>query len=576
MTDTTPPLFPPGDPQPDPPSATIRGQRFQPIWLIPIVAAIIAGYLAYTAIAQRGPVITLVFQTADGLKPGQTKVRHKAVDLGTVETIKLSEDLAHVEVEVRMQRDAESQLTDHARFWVVRPRLAAGNISGLDTLVSGSYIEMDPGPSAEMASATPQRRYLGLEDPPAVRSDEPGTSYVLTTKRVGGLSSGSPVLYRDINVGEVLNWELSPNGQDFTLAVFVRRPYDSFVHPGTHFWNASGISLELGANGVQLRVENLQAVLTGAVAFETPQEVLSMAPSAAGTSFVLYPDEQAAKVASYDKNLPFLTRFDGSVRGLAVGAPVEFYGIQIGSVTAVKLVFDPTGAESHVDVRYDLQPERILPFAAFDGVPALETSRNLVRRGMRAQLRTANLLTGQMFLALDFIPSAPPAEAAQLSDGTIVIPGTSGGLDNLSALVTAISAEVSKIPFAQIGADLESTLHGLSGMVNGPELKQSLISLAATLREAQNLVQHLDDGSAPVMKKLPEIAQNLQLATQRTALLIQSAQDGYGAQSQTRRDLDRLIVQAADTARAVRLLADYLTQHPEALIQGRSAKATEK
>ena len=409
-----------------------------------------------------------------------------------------------------------------------------------------------------------------------MRSDEPGTSYVLTTKRVGGLSSGSPVLYRDINVGEVLNWELSPNGQDFTMAVFVRRPYDSFVHPGTHFWNASGVSLELGANGVRFRVENLQAVLTGAIAFETPQEVLGMAPSPPGTSFALYADEQAAKVASYAQNLPFLTRFDGSVRGLAVGAPVEFYGIQIGSVTGVKLVFDPSGAESHVDVRYDLQPERILASSAFDGVAPLETARNLVRRGMRAQLRTANFLTGQMFLGLDFVAGAPPAEASQLDDGTILLPGTSGGLDNLAAMVTAVSAEVAKIPFAQIGADLESTLHGLSGVVNGPELKESLVSLAATLREAQALVQHLDDGSAPVMKKLPEIAQNLQLATQRTALLIQSAQDGYGAQSQTRRDLDRLIVQAADTARAVRLLADYLTQHPEALIQGRSAKATEK
>ena len=157
-----------------------------------------------------------------------------------------------------------------------------------------------------------------------------------------------------------------------------------------------------------------------------------------------------------------------------------------------------------------------------------------------------------------------------------MIPGNSGGLDNLAATVTALSAEISKIPFAQIGTELESTLHGLSGIVNGPELKESLTALASTLREAQGLVQHLDDGSTPVLKRLPEIARTLQATLQRTETLVQSVQDGYGAQSQTRRDLDRLIVQAADTARAVRLLADYLTQHPEALIQGRSAKATEK
>ena len=231
------------DPQADPQAELVRGRGFQPIWLVPIVAALIAGYLAFSALSQRGPLVTITFQTAEGLKPGQTKVRHKAVDLGTVETIKLSDDLAHVLVEVRMQRDVTAQLTDHARFWVVRPRLSAGNITGLDTLVSGAYIEMDPGP-AGAADAKQQRTYQGLEDPPAVRSDEPGTSYVLSTKRIGGLSSGSPVLYRDINVGEVLNWELSPDGQEFTVSVFVRRPYDRFVHPGTHFWNASGIAVD--------------------------------------------------------------------------------------------------------------------------------------------------------------------------------------------------------------------------------------------------------------------------------------------------------------------------------------------
>ena len=157
-----------------------------------------------------------------------------------------------------------------------------------------------------------------------------------------------------------------------------------------------------------------------------------------------------------------------------------------------------------------------------------------------------------------------------------MLPGTVGGFDNLTATVTALSAEVAKIPFAQIGADLQSTLHGVSGLVNGPELQQSLTALAATLKEAQAVVQHIDDGSAPMLKKLPDIAANLQAATARSATLLQSVQDGYGEQSQTRRDLDRLIVQAADTARSVRLLADYLTQHPEALIAGRRAKATEK
>ena len=559
---------------PDPQAETVRSRQFQPVWLIPIVAALIAGYLAITTVYDRGPLITLTFNAADGLKAGQTKVRHKAVDLGTVETIKLSSDLTHVLVEVRMQREATAELTDQARFWVVRPRLNAGNISGLDTLVSGAFIEMDPG--AAGSAGKPLREFKGLEDPPAVRSDEPGTAYTLSTGRIGGISSGSPVLYRDINVGEVLNWELSPDGRGFKVSIFVRQPYDKFVHPGTHFWNASGIAIDLGANGVQLKVQNLQAVISGAIAFDTAAEVRDASVSPSGAAFRLYRDQETADSASYAKNLPFLTRFDGSVRGLAVGAPVEFYGIQIGSVTAIKLVFDPSGSESHVDVSYDIQPERLLPIAEFDGVAPLEMARNLVKRGMRAQLHTGNYVTGQLFVGLDFVAGAPPAEATQTADGVVVLPGNSGGLDNLAATVTALAAEVAKIPFGQIGADLESTLHGMSGMVNGPEIKQSVTALAATLKEAQTLVAHLDDGTAPMLKRLPEMSQNLDLAMQRTAALIQSAQEGYGAQSQTRRDLDRLISQATDTARSLRQLADYLKDHPEALIQGRSAKASEK
>jgi paraquat-inducible protein B len=558
---------------PDPQAETVRSRRFQPVWLIPIVAALIAGYLAFTTIYQRGPLITIVFNSADGLKAGQTKVRHKAVDLGTVESIRLADDLTHVVVEVRMQREATAELTDQARFWVVRPRLTAGNISGLDTLVSGAYIEMDPG--AAGSNGKPARQFDGLEDPPAVRSDEPGTAFTLTSDRIGGLASGSPVLYRDINVGEVLNWELDPDGQGFKISVFVRRPYDKFVHAGTHFWNASGIELDLGANGVQLKVQNLQAVLSGAVAFDTAVEARNTPPSKGGTMFELYPNGQAADSASYAKNLPFLTRFDGSVRGLAVGAPVEFYGIQIGAVTGIRLVFDPTGVESYVDVSYDIQPERLLPISAFNGVTPLAMAQNLVKRGMRAQLHTANYLTGQLYLGLDIVPSAAPAEATEEADGTVVLPGVSGGLDNLTATITALTAEVAKIPFAQIGADLESTLHGLSGVVNGQELKDSLTSLAATLKEAQALVAHLDDGAAPVLKRLPEISRNLDTAMQRTSALIQSAEEGYGAQSQTRRDLDRLISQATDTARSLRQLADFLKDHPEALIQGRTAGATD-
>lgn len=560
----------------DPPAAVLRKRHFQLVWLIPIAAALIAVYLAYSAITTRGPVITLTFRTGDGLKAGQTKVRHKAVDLGTVENIRLSDDLSQVIVTVRMQREATPELTDHARFWVVRPRLNAGNISGLDTLVSGAYIELDPGPPDSMATATAQRDYTGLDEPPAVRSDEPGTSFVLTTRRVGALASGSPVMYRDIAVGEVLRWDLTPDGQSFTVTIFVRKPFDAFVHTATHFWNASGVALDLGANGVQLRLESLQAVLSGAVAFDTAPDANTTPVSPANAVFRLYRDEPTARAAGFTRKLAFVTRFEGSVRGLAVGAPVEVYGIQIGSVTEVKLVFDPTGIDTHVDVHYEIQPERILSVADIDRSSPLETTQNLVDRGLRMRVHVANLLTGQMVLALDFVPTAKPAKVEQMANGEIFVPGLAGALDDLTATITTLSDQIGQLPIAAIGAELEQALHGINLIANGPELKQSLISLQATLAETQTLVAHLDSGTQPALKRLPELSASLQAVIDRSTKLLNSADTAYGQDSQTKRDLQRLLSEMSDTARSVRLLADYLTDHPQALIQGRTAAAGEK
>ncbi len=553
---------------------TRRVRRFQLIWLIPVVAVLVAGFLAYQAIAQRGPTITLTFRTADGLKAGTTKVRHKAVDLGTVDTIQLSDDLSHVIVQVKMQRTATAELTEKARFWVVRPRLNAGNISGLDTLLSGAYIEMDPGGSHGEAEA--KREFKGLEEPPAVRSDEPGQSYTLRAGRIGGITSGSPVLYRDIAVGEVLRWELAPDGLGFTVTIFVRDPYNRFVRVGTHFWDTSGIGLDLGANGVQLRLESLQALLSGGISFDTNPDARQTDLSPPGAEFHLYRDESAASAAGFRQRLPFVTRFEGSVRGLAEGAPVEVFGIQIGTVTGVKLEFDPSNGAAHVNVAFEVQPERIMPPDRMGTDSPLSVAQTMVRRGVRMQLHTANYLTGQLFLGMDYVPGAKPAEASLTASGAMYVPGVSGGLDSLTANLTDLTQKLSRIPFDQIGADLQTTLQGISAVANGNDLKQSMQSLATTLASTRDLVRKLDTGATPLLKNLPEMAQSLQATLDKTAKLVGSAESSYFGSSQVKRDVERLLVQLSDTARSVRLLADYINQHPEALIQGRSGKSSER
>ena len=554
------------------PAAKVRKRRsFQLVWLIPILAAGIGIYLAWNGLAREGPTIVLDFRTATGLVAGQTKVTHKAVDLGTVRTITLSRDMGHVDVRVDMTADAARVLTDSARFWVVRPRLTAANISGLDTLVSGAYIEVDPGD----AKGKPATRFTGLEEPPAVRSDEPGQSYDLTTERLGSLGSGSPVFYRDIAAGEVTGYDLGPNGRGVTLHTFVRAPFDKYVRTNSRFWNASGFDVELGAQGVKVRIASLQAVLSGGVAFDIPKDAAEEAASPPGSRFTLYSDQPAADAAGYRERLQFVTYFEGSVRGLAVGAPVELYGIQIGNVTDVKLQFDPSGGPSRVMVKLEVQPGRIDGSEVRDPAKANETARLLVKRGLRLQLRTANYITGQMVLAMEFVPDAPAAAVVTEGDA-IVLPSANGGIDSITSNIADLSAKLGRLPLDQIGANLNATLRGFSGVANGPELKGALQSLAGTMASAQDVLRKLDAGASPLLRRLPDIAQSLQAVVDRASRLLASADTGYGGNSEFKRNLERLLVQFSDTARSVRLLADYFDQHPDALIRGRTDRAGER
>lgn len=552
---TQPPERPPEKPserQPQRlPEAEVHSHRRRPfhlVWLIPLVAACIAGWLGWRAFSARGDEITIVFNSGDGLVAGQTKVRHKAVDLGTVRTVTLSQDLRSVEVRVGMQSQADRYLTENARFWVVRPRLSGASVSGLDTLLSGSYIEMDPG----VVGKTRQTEFQGLEEPPAIRSDEPGTTFAMRTDRLGSITSGAPVFYRDANVGEVLGYDRIVPGQPITLHIFIRKPFDDYVRRDTHFWNASGLSVQLGAQGVNVQLESLQAVLSGGVAFDTPAAGMTDAERPNNTVFELYPDENAAIAAGYSTRLKFVTFFTGSVRGLAVGAPVEFLGIQVGTVTDIHLTIDP--ANTRVEVKMEVQPERFVRREDMNASNTLEVARKLVDRGLRAQLRSASLITGQVVIGFDFLPNAGPASVEDSPDG-VVVPNTAGGLDSITASLSQVASKIDSLPLEQIARNLNDTLRGASQVVNGPDLHETLGSLAATT------------------KRLPEMTQSLQSAAERANRLVGSLASGYGADSEFSRNVGRLLGQAGDAARSIRLLADYLDQHPEALLRGRLGQA---
>ncbi|WP_225769826.1 intermembrane transport protein PqiB [Inquilinus sp. Marseille-Q2685] len=559
LRDTTAPV-PPAAPTP----RIDRKRRLSPIWLLPIVAALVGLYLAWITFSEKGPTITISFQTADGLEAGKTLIKHKEVVFGTVKTIALTEALSHVEVTAEMTREAAPHLRAGTRFWVVRPRLSAsGGLTGFSTIVSGSYIELDPGQGAE------ERSFTGLEDPPVVRAGVPGTSYLLKAERIGSVGAGSPVYFRGVQVGEITGYDSSDLEAGVTIHAFVRAPYDRYVHDGTRFWNAAGISLTTGPQGFKLELESLAAVLAGGVAFAPPATARIGEPAKTDTVFTLYKDATSSQDADYTIRLPYLVYFDGSVGGLAPGAPVEWHGIKIGQVTDVRLQYDVAAGLARIPVTIEVEPQRIELVGADPNFGSGANVAALVRRGLRAQLKTGNLLTGAMVVTFDMDPDAPPAELGT-GDRYPVIPSVPGQLDSAMRSINGILDKVSALPLDRLIEQANATLKSFESLAAAPEITDSLRSLSGALSSTQQLLGQANTDLGPVMQKLPPLLTTAQQAVQRLSGTLGSINQGYGADSTFKRDLTRLMSQVDDTLRSVRVLTDYLEQHPEALIRGKT------
>ncbi|MGH7121802.1 MAG: intermembrane transport protein PqiB [Acetobacteraceae bacterium] len=548
------------------PAARIeRRRRLSAIWIIPAITVLIAIWLAWNTLSQRGPLITINFESAEGLTAGQSQVRYKDIPLGTVESIKLAPDYSHVIVAARMKRDATRLLTDKARFWVVKPRLAAGNLSGFETILSGSYIAVLPS----IKPGEPMRHFAGLETPPVLQTNVPGHTFLLHADRVGSLNPGSPVFYRGLDVGTVLGWDLGRMAQTVTVHAFVRAPFDDYVHQGSRFWNASGVSVTLGASGVKVDFQSLRAVLLGGIAFDTPVEAESTPVATANETFPLYENHAAADSARYRKHIDAVAYFPGSVSGLAPGAPVTMLGIRIGEVTSVDLRYNREKDILEVPVHFSIQPGRIALSEAAQKRGPLRNAQILVNHGMRAELATANLLTGQQEVALAFDHNAPAATVT-VENGTLVIPTAPGSLSGITQSAAALLDKVNHMPFQEIGDNLNATLAGLSKLANSEALRQSLTSLKTTLADAQQAIGALNHGAGPALARLPTIATDLRSLLARTSMLVSSVETTYGGNSKFYRDLDRLLLQTNELMQSVRALSDLLAEQPNALIRGRS------
>ena len=539
------------------PEAVIqRKKQLSIVWLVPIVAILIGGWLAYKGLSEKGPTITISFESAEGLEAGKTKVRHKDVEVGTVETIRFNADLSRILVTAELVKEAGPYLTENTRFWVVRPRVTASGVSGLGTLFSGAYIGMDPGREGE-----PARRFEGLEIPPVVTTGMSGHVFLLRAIVLGSLDIGSPVYYRQIQVGQVIGYELDEEGQSLSIKVFINAPHDKLVRKNTRFWNASGFDLKLDAGGLKLNTESLVSIMMGGIAFDTPTSLAAGGPAQEGHVFKLYETRAGIFERTYTQKMHYILHFDESIRGLTVGAPVEFRGIKIGQVVDIKSEFDMEKTSPRITVLVETEPQRWKVAGTALSRTADDAKKNiskLVAKGLRAQLKTGSLLTGQLFVDIDFHPDAPNAQV-KYGEKFPELPTIPAPLLIITARVNDFLSKLETVPIEQIGKDLGDTLQNVKRLTGSKELLEAVQALNETLQHARQLVQNLDSNVAP------EIGSTLD-QVQKTLVSVEGT---LGKDSPLQHEMTQALKELAEAARALRILADYLERHPDAIIFGK-------
>ena len=540
------------------PEAEVRSRKrhfsISIVWLVPLIAVLIGGWLVFKAFSEKGPEISITFKSAEGLEAGKTKIRYKDVELGQVTKIELTEDLSMVVVTAELVKQAENFLSVNTRFWVVRARVGVSGVSGLGTLFSGAYITLDPGEPGNIS-----HHFKGLENPPLVTTDLPGRHFLLKTESRGSLDIGSPVYYRRIQVGQVVAYDLAEKGQTIIFKVFINAPYHEYVYQNTRFWNASGIDFKIDTQGVQVDTESLVSILIGGISFGIPHEA-APSPTAEGEAvFNLFKNQAEAKARTYLVRTKTVLYFDESVRGLDIGAPVEFWGIQMGQVLDVKLVFDNDKKDFRIRVLVETETERFYE-AGFVGsdVDRQKMLEGLLARGFRAQLKTANLLTGKQVVILDFFPDAEPATLTN-EGGYPIFPTVPAPMVEISTKFMQILDKIDRLPIDQIGKDLRDTVHGAKQIAESPDILEAIRNLNATLAETRLLVSDLRT------KVTPEINSVLEGARQSLA----NAEQILNADSPLQVKMNTALEEISGAARSLRLLMDYLERHPESLLRGK-------
>ena len=512
-----------------------KRKRISSVWIVPIVALIVGAWLIFESINAKGPVIQITFKSAEGVKAGKTVIKYKDIEVGKVTNVAFNQDLSSVIVTAEITKNMKPYLSEKSKFWIMKARVGLNQVEGLDTLLSGVYIVMDPEKGTDEV-----RKFDGLNTMPVISTDEKGTRYFLKAQDIGSIDIGSPIYYKRLNAGRVISYHLSRDGRNVDIEIFVKAPFDKLINSNTRFWNASGITANIGADGVELHTESLTAILTGGLAFDNFMTQGRGEAVKKGHYFTLYQTRKEAKKLHYRRELYFWVYFQSSIRGLSAGAPVEFRGVKIGEVVSFSLIGNADAAKFEIPILIKIEPERfmILPHknkSSIQGVNEVVLQK-LIKKGFRAQLKSGNLITGELYIDLDMYKDVPPATLRK-KNGLYVLPAVPGTIESLKADIQTLLDRLSSIPFEEIG------------------------------KEVQMSIKDIRTGTIP---KLDATIQSTDKMMQDAGATMQSLQKNYlDSNAEVNKKIIRLLEEMTRTSRSVKNLSDYLERHPDSLLKGK-------
>ena len=511
-----------------------KRKRISSVWIVPIVAIIVGAWLIFNTINAKGPVIQITFKSAEGVKAGKTVIKYKDIEVGKVTHVVFSKDLSSVIVTAEMKKSMNSYLSENTKFWIMKARVGINQVQGLDTLLSGVYIVMNPEKGSKHI-----KNFKGLNTIPVVSSDERGSRYHLKAKDIGSIDIGSPIYYKKLNAGRVINYQLSPDAKGIDMEIFIKAPFNKLITDHTRFWNASGVSASFSADGMEIHTESLTSILSGGLAFDNFDTYGKAKKVLQNYQFILFPTIKEAKKKHYKRELYFWVYFENSIRGLSVGAPVEFRGVDIGEVVNFSLIGNSDDTKFEIPILIKIEPERFMIFSKEQN-KTNDVNQNvlekLIQKGFRAQLQSGNLLTGELFVDLNMHKDAPPA-LLKKENGLYVLPTVPATIETLKSDLKTVLDHIAAIPFESIGKELQLTLKDVR--------TGTIPKLDATIKSTDTMMKS-------------------------TTSSMQALQKNYlDSNAQINKKIIKLLEEMTKTSRSIKNLTDYLERHPESLLKGK-------